>query len=213
MNSNYISKVINGEHYLYSLFFTRFNKTHNNIIKDIEKLFNFYNESINIEYLSSPPIIMSSYKDLNGKTNKCHLLSRLASLDLASGYSLDIRHNINKCWLEVDNENKESKHKVFDNIFLKSKICNNNKDYKKIYVLRNENWLYKIDIANDCRKIEEDFGVLMFESDYYENIEKYEKLVCNILYRFRTKDGLYKCELEEILNVIRYVIDIMEDKN
>ena len=76
-------------------------KQHKNVVVDVEKLFDFYNEMYTAEK-SAVLIKESSYVASNGKSNKQYLLNKDAVIDLITGYSLPHRHAVNQRWQELE---------------------------------------------------------------------------------------------------------------
>lgn len=68
---------------------------------DIKKLKEFY-DGIYSPEKSGELIKSSSYKDSLNRTYPCFRLSKDASLDLVTGYSLPHRHAVNQRWMELE---------------------------------------------------------------------------------------------------------------
>lgn len=76
-------------------------KTHGDVLKDIDSLSKFYTTTYSKEK-SLELCKTSSYKDSSGKSNRMFELSKDASLDLVTGYSLPHRHAVNQRWQELE---------------------------------------------------------------------------------------------------------------
>ncbi len=76
-------------------------KRHTHVMDDCRKLAEFYTETYSAEK-SAEYIRESTYTDSIGRTLPCFELSKQASLDLVTGYSLPHRHAVNKRWQELE---------------------------------------------------------------------------------------------------------------
>ena len=76
-------------------------KQHKHVLEDVRKLADYYVEIYSaekaVEFIKS-----STYVDSTGRTLRCYLLSKDASLDLVTGYSLPHRHAVNQRWMELE---------------------------------------------------------------------------------------------------------------
>lgn len=82
-------------------------KLHKNVIRDCENLIQEYQKMFDLLGSDLSSIIKTStYKDLNNIDRPCYELSKQATLDLMTGYSLPLRHAINKRWQELENKPK-----------------------------------------------------------------------------------------------------------
>ena len=66
------------------------------MIRDIEKI------NIAYEKLTQLKIEPSKYKDSTGRTLKCYELSRMQTLDLMTGYNIELRIKVNRRWEELE---------------------------------------------------------------------------------------------------------------
>jgi anti-repressor protein len=76
-------------------------KRHDNVMADCRKLVEFYAETYSPEK-SGELIKSGTYRDSTGRSLPCFELSREASLDLVTGYSLPHRHAVNQRWMELE---------------------------------------------------------------------------------------------------------------
>ena len=76
-------------------------KGHRNVLADCRVLAEFYAETYCAEK-SAQWITGTKYKDSTGRSLPCFALSKQASLDLVTGYSLAHRHAVNKRWQELE---------------------------------------------------------------------------------------------------------------
>lgn len=83
-------------------------KQHKNVLADCRSLICEY-EKIYINQAAeiSALINSTSYTDSNGDKQPAFSLSKQATLDLVTGYSLPMRHAVNKRWLELENQNQK----------------------------------------------------------------------------------------------------------
>lgn len=82
-------------------------KQHKNVVADCRKLKRFYTETYSAE-ISAQHIKSTTYKDESGKNTICFMLSKQASIDLVTGYSLPHRHAVNARWLELENQEQQA---------------------------------------------------------------------------------------------------------
>lgn len=80
-------------------------KAHKNVLADCRKLIDEYEKLFNNQLAEISALIFSTtYKDRNNEDKPSFLLSKQATLDLITGYSLPMRHAINKRWMELENQ-------------------------------------------------------------------------------------------------------------
>lgn len=78
-------------------------KRHDHVMVDCRKLAQFYTETYSPE-ISGEHVRPSFYKDSTGRDLPCFALSKQASLDLVTGYSLPHRHAVNVRWQELEQQ-------------------------------------------------------------------------------------------------------------
>lgn len=78
-------------------------KQHKHVLEDVRKLAAYYEEIYSAEK-AAQFIIPSTYTDATGRTLPCYLLSKDATLDLVTGYSLPHRHAVNQRWMELESQ-------------------------------------------------------------------------------------------------------------
>ncbi len=76
-------------------------KRHSHVMVDCRKLADFYGQTYSAEK-AAELVRGSSYEDASGRTVPCFALTRQATLDLVTGYSLAHRHAVNKRWQELE---------------------------------------------------------------------------------------------------------------
>lgn len=76
-------------------------KRHDNVMADCRKLIEFYGQTYSPEK-SGELVSLSTYVDGSNRSVACFALTREASLDLVTGYSLTHRHAVNKRWLDLE---------------------------------------------------------------------------------------------------------------
>ncbi len=91
-------------------------KQHKNILADCRNLITAYEKVYDNQLAEISALIKTStYIDKNNDTQPLFLLSKLACIDLVSGYHIEIRHKINKRWqfledqLDIIKQQKSSK--------------------------------------------------------------------------------------------------------
>ena len=84
-------------------------KRHKHVLADCRKLISEY-EKLFINQLAEISALIKSttYKDANNEHQPAFELSKQATLDLVTGYSLPMRHAINKRWMELEEKQKQS---------------------------------------------------------------------------------------------------------
>nr|DAV92705.1 MAG TPA: KilAC domain protein [Caudoviricetes sp.] len=76
-------------------------KQHKHVLEDVRKLRDYYAEIYSAEK-TAEFVKSSTYADSTGRTLPCFQLSKDASLDLVTGYSLPHRHAVNQRWMELE---------------------------------------------------------------------------------------------------------------
>lgn len=76
-------------------------KQHKHVLEDVRKLAAYYEEIYSAEK-TAQFVKSGTYTDSTGRTLPCFLLSKDASLDLVTGYSLPHRHAVNQRWMELE---------------------------------------------------------------------------------------------------------------
>lgn len=71
-------------------------KRHDHVLRDIDNL------NSNYENLSLPKVGVSSYKDSTGRNLKCYELTKMQTIDLMTGYNIELRIKINRRWEELE---------------------------------------------------------------------------------------------------------------
>jgi phage regulator Rha-like protein len=80
-------------------------KQHFHVLRDCEKLIKEYKEIYageNLHPTLDSLYLSTTYKDSQNVDRPLILLSKLATIDLTSGYSVKLRHTINKRWQELE---------------------------------------------------------------------------------------------------------------
>lgn len=75
-------------------------KRHDHVLRDIDNL------NSNYENLSLPKVGVSSYKDSTGRNLKCYELTKMQTIDLMTGYNIELRIKINRRWEELETQSK-----------------------------------------------------------------------------------------------------------
>jgi phage antirepressor YoqD-like protein len=78
-------------------------KRHDNVMADCRKLIEFYGQTYSPEK-SGELVSLSTYVDGSNRSVACFALTREASLDLVTGYSLPHRHAVNKRWQQLETQ-------------------------------------------------------------------------------------------------------------
>ena len=76
-------------------------KRHTHVMDDCRKLAEFYAATYSAEK-SAQFVKSTTYTDSTGRVLPCYELSKQASLDLVTGYSLPHRHAVNRRWQELE---------------------------------------------------------------------------------------------------------------
>ena len=76
-------------------------KRHTHVMDDCRKLAEFYAATYSAEK-SAKFVKSTTYTDSTGRVLPCYELSKQASLDLVTGYSLPHRHAVNRRWQELE---------------------------------------------------------------------------------------------------------------
>ena len=83
------------------------NKEHKNVLVDCDKLNEYYKE------MGLAEISADCYKDLRNREQREYRLTKLQTLDLMTGYRIDLRIKVNRRWAEL--EEKEQAHALPQN--------------------------------------------------------------------------------------------------
>lgn len=75
-------------------------KRHDHVLRDIDSL------NANYENLALPKVGVSNYKDSTGRSLRCYELTKMQTIDLMTGYNIELRIKINRRWEELENQNK-----------------------------------------------------------------------------------------------------------